>query len=71
MFLEGLCSVKELGDLQVAICDGNEVVRIVVIPDPRVVFCREFNRLDTGHVAKPLYPVSRAIRLASCSRRSE
>lgn len=71
MMIEGICEVSDLGDLQVAICDGDVVLRVVEIPDPRVVFCGEFNRADTGHVARPLYPVSRAIRLASSSRRSE
>ena len=34
--------------------DGDSLVRVEKLVDPREVFCRAFNAADVGHTARPL-----------------
>ena len=45
---------KDLPPLVVGIYRDGEVVSVSQLPDPRVAFCAEFNRMSTNATAKPL-----------------
>lgn len=65
-FLPPLASLPPLAVVYFDDATG-EVVAHSTLDDPREVFCRCYNALATGRTA---YPASRAMRLASSSRRA-
>ena len=47
---------KDLPPLMVGIYRDGEIVSLSQLPDPRVAFCAEFNRMATDTTAKALTP---------------
>ena len=57
-----------LEPLEVAIEQNGVIIHTFTIADPRTAFCQAFGEVSPDKIA---YPISRAIALASSSRREE